>query len=292
MQLDQQTRGRVMFGTGPGQLASDAFMMGIDPLKQRAMMAEALDVIVPLLRGETVTARTDWFELTDARLQLAPYRPDGIDLAVASTVSPSGSVQAGKHGIGLLSLAAGDPAGEAALTRNWQVYESSCAEHGHPADRDSWRLVVPMHLADTAEEARGQAEYGVLHLVRYIEGLSGRTMPWGGDAASAVKQWTTGGFPTFGVAILGTPADAIARIEALAASSGGFGTLLLLDLPTGRPEDKRRSYELFAEYVVPHFTGANRRRAASMDWAHANSARFTGAVRQAVENALTEGGAR
>jgi limonene 1,2-monooxygenase len=292
VQLDQQSRGRAMFGAGPGQLASDAFMMGIDPLKQRAMMAEALDAIVPLLRGETVSARTDWFELSEARLQLAPYGREGIELAVASTVSPAGSVQAGRHGIGLLSLAAGDRAGEAALARNWASYESSCTENGHRADRDRWRLVVPMHLADTAEEARRQAEYGVLHLVRYIEGLSGMTMPWGGDPASAVKQWTTEGFPTFGIATLGTPADAIARIEALAESSGGFGTLLLLDLPTGTPEDKRRSYELFAEYVVPHFTGANRRRAASMDWAHANSTRFIGAMRRAVENATAEEGAR
>ena len=48
MQLDHQTRGRVMFGVGPGALPSDAFMMGIDPLRQREMMDEAL---VPLHRG-------------------------------------------------------------------------------------------------------------------------------------------------------------------------------------------------------------------------------------------------
>ena len=29
--LDHLTRGRVMFGTGPGALPSDAYMMGIDP---------------------------------------------------------------------------------------------------------------------------------------------------------------------------------------------------------------------------------------------------------------------
>src|SRR3954465_8601708 len=34
MQLDHQTRGRVMFGVGPGALPSDAFMMGIDVAKQ------------------------------------------------------------------------------------------------------------------------------------------------------------------------------------------------------------------------------------------------------------------
>jgi limonene 1,2-monooxygenase len=58
-QLDHVTRGRVMFGVGPGALPSDAVMMGIDIAKQRDMMDEALDVLVPLLRGETVTKKTD-----------------------------------------------------------------------------------------------------------------------------------------------------------------------------------------------------------------------------------------
>ncbi|MEB8342555.1 LLM class flavin-dependent oxidoreductase [Streptomyces endophyticus] len=284
LQLDHQTRGRVMLGAGPGQLASDAFMMGIDPMKQRAMMAEALDAIVRLVRGETVTEKTDWYELAEAHCQLGPYRPvEGLEMAVASTVSPSGSVQAGRHGIGLLSLAAGDPAGFAALRGNWEAYEKSCARHGHVADRADWRLVVPMHLADTREQARSEAAHGVRHLVHYIEGLSGATLPWGREPADAVGQFTMDGFPVFGVATIGTPDDAIARVEALAEASGGFGTLLLLDLPLATPQAKRRSYELFADHVVPHCTGANTRRAASMAWAHTNSERFVGAMRAAVE---------
>ena len=42
VQLDHQTMGRVMFGVGPGQLPSDAFMMGIDPALSRNRMAESL----------------------------------------------------------------------------------------------------------------------------------------------------------------------------------------------------------------------------------------------------------
>ena len=50
VQLDHMTRGRVMFGAGPGLLASDAIMMGIDPLTQRDRMAEAIDVILRLFQ--------------------------------------------------------------------------------------------------------------------------------------------------------------------------------------------------------------------------------------------------
>ena len=119
MQLDHMTRGRAMLGMGPGQLPSDAFMMGIDPRRQRDMMVESAEVIVRLLRGEVVSRETDWFRLDNARLQLRPYSPDGIELAVASTGSPSGATLAGRLGLSLLSLAATDPGGFDALDANW-----------------------------------------------------------------------------------------------------------------------------------------------------------------------------
>ncbi|MGH3521137.1 MAG: LLM class flavin-dependent oxidoreductase [Haloechinothrix sp.] len=285
-QLDHQTMGRVMLGAGPGQLPSDAFMMGIDPARQRDMMGEALDVIVPLLRGETVTAKTEWFELNEARLQLAPFSPGGIEMAVASTISPSGANQAGRHGLSLLSLAAGDPAGFATLDTNWDIYTKAAAAHGHPVDRSTWRLVTPVHLAETREQALREAEWGVLDLVRYIEGLSGMTMPWGSTAQQAVKQWTTEGFPTFGIPVIGTPDDAIERIEQLADKTAGFGTFLILALNIADPTSSRRSYELFAERVIPHFTQVNRQRTASMAWANRNSERFIGALTQAATAAF------
>ena len=47
--LDHLTRGRVMLGVGPGALASDAYMLGIDPLEQRHRMDESLGIIMRLL---------------------------------------------------------------------------------------------------------------------------------------------------------------------------------------------------------------------------------------------------
>src|SRR2546428_9146291 len=65
--LDHLTRGRVMLGVGPGALPSDAYMMGIDPAHQRAMMEEALEAILALLDGSApVNRETDWFTLRDA----------------------------------------------------------------------------------------------------------------------------------------------------------------------------------------------------------------------------------
>ena len=48
VQLDHQTRGRIMFGAGPGLLPSDAAMLGINPSEQRDMMVASLETILDL----------------------------------------------------------------------------------------------------------------------------------------------------------------------------------------------------------------------------------------------------
>ena len=100
VQLDHMTRGRTMLGCGPGALPSDAYMMGIEPVTQRPRMDEALDAIMRLLRcEEPVTMKTDWFELREARLHLAPYTDPHFPIAVASTITPFGVMSAAKHGL-------------------------------------------------------------------------------------------------------------------------------------------------------------------------------------------------
>src|SRR4051812_25684617 len=92
--LDHLTEGRAMFGVGPGQLTTDAMMLGIDPATQRPRMEQAFDVIMRLFRGETVTEDAGWFSCTDAKLQLKPY--SDFEVCVAASISPSGSKLAGR----------------------------------------------------------------------------------------------------------------------------------------------------------------------------------------------------
>ena len=68
MQLDHMTRGRAMFGVGPGSLIYDAEKIGLKAADQRRRMDEALDCLMPLMRGEMVTRKTDWFTLQEAKL--------------------------------------------------------------------------------------------------------------------------------------------------------------------------------------------------------------------------------
>ena len=91
VQLDHMTRGRAMLGCGPGALTSDAYMLGIEPTTQRPRMLEAMDAIMRLLKcEERVTIKSDWFEMHDAKLHLAPYSDPHFEIAVASTITPFG----------------------------------------------------------------------------------------------------------------------------------------------------------------------------------------------------------
>src|SRR5271169_1781260 len=134
-QLDHMTRGRVMFGVGPGALSSDAYLMGIPVASQRDRMDEALGVLVRLLRGEEVTHESEWFTLKGARLQMTPYSRPSVEIAVASQVSPTGARAAGTHGIGLLSLGATTTGGFNGLSSNWAIAEDLAREHGQTMDR-------------------------------------------------------------------------------------------------------------------------------------------------------------
>jgi len=103
--LDHLTEGRVMLGVGPGVLVTDALMLGIEPDRQREMMAESLDVIMRLMTDPTpFSYRSDWFQLHDAILQLRPYTQPHMPIAVASMQTPSGVRLAGRHGAGVLQI--------------------------------------------------------------------------------------------------------------------------------------------------------------------------------------------
>ena len=109
VQLDHMTRGRAMFGVGPGALVHDALKIGIKAGDQRRMMNESLDVIVRLLRGEAVTEKTDWYNLVDAQLQLPCYTQPIMEMAVAASRSPAGALASGRHALACCRSAAPAP---------------------------------------------------------------------------------------------------------------------------------------------------------------------------------------
>lgn len=275
-QLDHITRGRVMFGVGPGALPSDAFMMGIPVSKQRDRMDEALDVLVPLLRGETVSHKSDWFELHDARLQMTPFTRPSVEIAVASQVSPTGAHAAGRHGFGLLSIGATSAGGFNALASNWAIAVDQATKSGTTMDRSKWRLVGPMHIAESREQARADVRYGLGHWLQYFREVA--ALPLAPDDGTDPVD----ALIASGMAVIGTPDDAVVQVERLQAQSGGFGAFLTMDHNWAPWAAKQRSYEMIARYVMPRVQNLNDNRAASFDWSRDNRPKFMGEVQAAV----------
>lgn len=283
VQLDHLTRGRAMFGVGPGALTSDAYQMGIDPMTQRPRMDESLGVIMRLLNGETVDHESDWFTLRSARLQLANYSVPHLPVAVASSFSPAGPVTAGKHGVGMISVTASQPGGMTNAAGGWKLLEETAAEHEKTVSRDNWRVLVSMHLADSREEAVNDIRDACTH---FYKSYFGETLasPAGGPNFSFEGMVEAGGI------IAGTPDDAIAAVERIFEITGGMGALLFQAHEWTTWEKTKHSYELWARYVAPRFQGQFQTISDNRNWVSGNRNTIFAPAQAAIGKAFADAG--
>jgi limonene 1,2-monooxygenase len=284
VQLDHMTRGRAIFGSGPGALPSDARTMGIDPMLLRDRQDEALGVIVRLLRGEPrFDYECEWFQMFDAALQILPLQ-ERIPMAAASTISPSGMELAGKYGMGALSIASTSSAGLQALPTQWSFAEASAAKHGQTISRDDWRVLMIWHIAETREQARAEAvmgfqkwnnEYNVRVLGR--PGAVHVDDPW-----ELLDRSTDPDGQGAGAVVIGTPDDLVAAIRNLQAATGGFGTVLGFALDFANHDQAKRSWDMVARYVIPEVNGHLDAQRASAEYAAANRDELMAGVSKAI----------
>lgn len=277
-QLDHLTRGRLMFGAGPGLLSADAYMRGIDARDSRDKLAQALDVITRLLRGEWVTEETSWYRLRDAHCQILPCS-DPLELAVASAMSPNGGVLAAKYGGGMLCLAATLYGGFNALTANWKIAQEAAAKEGRTMSIAALRCATDMHIAETREEAFAQVREGYAAFQAYMKNQSGHVKD--SPANLSIDELVERGEAT-----VGTPDDAIATIRRLETQVPDFGCLLLFDKNWASMQHKQRSLELIMRYVLPEINGDNINRAKSFEWQTTKRAEFFDTMMDATKRAF------
>jgi len=280
VQLDHQTRGRAMFGFGPGMLVSDAYMLNIQPEQQRARLVEGVDVIMRLLNGEVVTHDSDWFSLREARLQMAPYSFPKPEMVVVTSKTPTGSRLAGKYDLGILTHGGGD------VDASWKLAEQEGASHGNTLDRSNLRVVVSFHLAESRADAAKAMAFGLEPWMQYLEALNPKsyadTRAKGGSDPEKLIAARGG--------LIGTPDDAVEYLEALWERTGGFGHVVMTGTNWMDFEATKRSYELMMRYVMPRFNRANDRRNSSFDWVFNNRDAFSGANQAAIAKAVAAAG--
>ncbi len=253
VQLDYMTGGRAIFGSGPGALASDAHTLDIDPMTQRDRQDEALGIIRRLFKGERVTAKSDWFTMNDAALQLLPLQEE-MPCVVASQISPSGMTLAGKYGIGIISLGSMSTQGLMALPTQWGFAEDAAKKAGTTVSRADWRVLLSWHIAETREQAEREAGPG---LMRWHNEYTVAHAAAAGHRAVLVarRRHREDRRRTAAASTIGTPDDLVKTIKNLIDVSGGVGTIIGFVHDWANPENTRRSWDMVARYVVPEING-------------------------------------
>ncbi len=288
--LDHLTRGRLIMGIGPGALPQDAMMFGISPLDQRQRMADSIDAILELLTSDVpVNRETDWFTLKDASLQLKPFSTPRFEVGAVCVVSPSGPSLAGRYGLSMISTSATSDSGFTALAGHMQVAEESAERYGAPAPRrEDWRLVGPMHIAETREQAEKDVQYGIDEMVgQWLRVTEVWAAALNAPSRFQASKTSIEMVRDSSAGVIGTPDDAVQQILRLQEQSGGFGSYLLMGHDWANPEATKRSFELFADYVIPEVNRINtaRQRSQVSFFEHLDEGREAGAaaVRKAID---------
>jgi limonene 1,2-monooxygenase len=282
IQLDHMTRGRFVFGAGAGLLGTDALMMGVEPELARDRLQQGLDVILRLLRGDTVTEATDWYTMYEARTHLRPFTVPYPEVCVASAVTPSGARIAGRYDLGMLCVAAGELTGYDVLDSNWKVACETAAKNGREMDRSRVRCVLFIHLSDSRRQAEADVRYGSEEFIRYLNNNQPRfDVPEGADYAEWLIEHKIG--------VVGTPDDAIQAVERVYEKLGEFGCVLLAINNCADWPATKRSLELYAQYVIPHFSDVNRNRVDSYAWATKQQNELVSKLVKAKNQAFAKG---
>ena len=292
IQLDHITRGRVMLGVGPGALTTDAHMLGIEHTTQRERLDEGLGIIKRLLvEDEPITYKSDWFNLNDARVHLKPYTKPHFPIYVAAAQSPTGTRLAGKYGTGVLSISVLQDAYTNTLKEFWGIAEEVASENNQQVSRDNWRLVMPVHLAETKKEAIEQSREGAAKYQRdYFENTMGFTAGRNklGEIVQGPREKIVEEMNDSGMWCIGTPDDLIETILRLDEQSCGFVGFMIQATEFGNREQVLRSYELIARYVMPKFQGTTTSLIASQKWAADNRFKLMEARKKSIDKAAKQ----
>jgi limonene 1,2-monooxygenase len=163
---------------------------------------------------------------------------------------------AGKHGMLFLSPAGKNKRNNQTKAEQWTKVEAIAAKYGTQTSRDNWRIATCVYLAESREEAWRDVEANIDRDKLYFFSI-GLKSPYEAYPGQPAHEITARSGADRRDWIIGTPEDAIAQIERMQADTGGFGGLMLTTHEWASTEKVRRSYELFARYVIPHFRGHN-----------------------------------
>jgi alkanesulfonate monooxygenase SsuD/methylene tetrahydromethanopterin reductase-like flavin-dependent oxidoreductase (luciferase family) len=261
--LDHIAQGRLNFGVAASGLPSDWAMFNVDGMSgvNRDMTREALDIILRLWAEDEpfdypgkfwkVTKTGTMFDTLKPHLKplQAPHPPIGV----AGLSKNSDTLKlAGERGFIPMSL----NLNPAYVGSHWDSVVAGAQRTGRTPNRNDWRLVREVFVADTDSEAwrlsvggmmgRMMREYflpllgnfGFTDYLKHDPTVSNSDVT---PEYCAMHNW-----------LIGSPDTVARRLEQVYDEVGGFGTILVFCFDyVGNPEAWQNSMRLLAEEVMP-----------------------------------------
>ena len=140
-----------------------------------------------------------------------------------------------------------------------------------------------MFLADTEREAREALKFGYEQISDYLTHVLPVPRPPHMSLDERIDAANASG-----AVVIGTADRAIEQIQRLVDQSGGFGTYLLNGGYWANLDDTLRSYQIFAEQVMPHFNGQLGAPTRSYEWTMGDDKDWDGQARRAVAKAMDD----
>ena len=220
--VDAISGGRAVLGLGSGDMPWEFAQLGIawPPARERqATLEEALRIVGPLLRGETVTAAGDRFRAAGAVLAPPPVQQPYVPILVAGggeqTTLRFAARYADAANLGAVSWAGGAFTPDE-VARKLGILDGHLAAAGRPAGAVLRSGLLAAFLAEDPESARAKFAGLPPELAAFFEQLP----------------------------VVGTPEDALPRVRAMLAA--GMRYVIFIVMP-GDEETLR----LLAERVLP-----------------------------------------
>ena len=274
--FDHLSNGRFIMGVGPGGLLSDFELFGVMDKDRKAMMEEALDMMLALwegdppykIEGEHWTIDMKEWTHHDIKLGYVPKPLQQPHPPIAlSAMSPGSESLKFAGARGYIPITANFIATWSAKT-HWPAYCAGAESTGRTADPALWRVARSVYVADTDAEAEafvktpgGAYDYYYDYLFHIFD-RSNFKGPFVANAGDDPDQLTPQQCRDACV-IYGSPDTVAEKVLEFRDQIGDFGTLVYAAHDWVDKARMKNSMRLMAEEVMPRINRAVDGQAAS-----------------------------
>ena len=155
--LDQLSHGRLEFGTGIGVAEHEFIRWNLPFFERQKMASEALEIIVKAWTQEDVTHNGEYWQYDEALPVPKPFQQPHPPIWVGAH-SPASLEYAARNNFNVSQNLDVDPV----VAEKFEHFRSVWRECGHPGPMPRTFLMRAVHVAETDELARKQAEQPLL----------------------------------------------------------------------------------------------------------------------------------